>query len=93
MDMRLLLPLPASLRECASADPFCYLYRAFLRLFVSKGGAHADPGPRPGPQGGGRARALARRPLRPARRVVESLWSAAPPLTRAREGGNVSPCR
>ena len=38
-------------------------------------------------------RAAARRPLRPARPVVESLWSAALPLTRAREGGNVSPCR
>ena len=25
--------------------------------------------------------------------VVEALWSASSPLTRPREGGNVSPCR
>ena len=43
----------------------------------------------------GRHHGAVRRPAAPCgpRRVVEALWSASSPLTRPREGGNVSPCR
>ena len=101
MGMRLLLLLSASLRECASPI-LSAIYRALLRLPVSKGGAPCASGSTPlrtagGPlsfpgEGAPRSPAPAQPSPRPAR-VVESLWSASFPLTRARQGGNVSPCR
>ena len=88
MGMQLLISLSANQRKCASVDPFHYLYRASLRPPASNDGAPCVPGPclsRP-----------SRDPPSPSLRpplVVEALWSARFPLTRAREGGNVSPCR